>query len=488
MNQLPKKKIAKFFSPEYDKLWMILLPCLAICCCILILAPQLSALAEYARAKRTPAEQEMPAKRTVTLSASSYERDMHIIVRDESGNIASGERFALVVTSPDGNTAEYETRTDGSCYIVELSAGEYTIGVADASDYTAAPVKCIVTDGTEHGSYTYTVSLGPNGYILYRGTDRESDVLPVDENGDNIPEYGIRYEPASQTDLTDDGASSENGGHYISVALFNADNTPVELYAIDAVPLVPKSDESGGDGTWKSENGRTYYYDGSGRKATGLKKIDGRFYFFNEYGEMARSVGIDVSCFNGSIDWEAVKAQGIDFAVIRIGGRGWSSGRVYEDTFMRKYLEGARSAGLDVGVYFYSTAVNTAEAVHEAESVIEKLKNIRLEYPVFIDMEFSGSYPRGRADLLLMQERVRIADAFCRTVMSRGYAAGIYASEYYMDMCMDYPSVSQYTYWLANYTAGGAVPDFSGRYDIWQFTNSGQLEGISGTVDFNAVF
>ena len=151
-------------------------------------------------------------------------------------------------------------------------------------------------------------------------------------------------------------------------------------------------------------------------------------------------------------------------------------------------MTGARSAGLKVGVYFYSTAVNTTEAVQEASVVIDKLKGAHLDYPVYIDMEFSGNYPNGRADLLSTAERVDIANAFCRTIMSSGYAAGIYASEYYMTSCMDYRSVSQYSYWLANYTSDNAMPSFSGRYDIWQFTNCGQLSGISGTVDFNVIF
>lgn len=400
MNQSPKKKIAKLFSPEYDKLWMILLPCITICCCVIILAPQVSALIGYAKTGNAPAEPAVSAGESTVLklTASSFERDMDIVVCDGDSNVVTGVQFAISVTYPDGDTVEYRTQTDGRCYIVELSPGEYSVSMTGGDGYAAAPVKCIVND--------------------------------------------------------------------------------TAVYA-------PVQDESSGG--WKAENGRTYYYGSDGRKETGLKKIGGKLYYFNERGEKARTLGIDVSCFNGRINWNAVKAQGIEFVIIRVGGRGWSSGRVYEDTFLREYLAGARKAGLETGVYFYSTAVSAAEAVHEAGTVLEKLKGMQLEYPVYIDMEFSGDYPHGRADLLSVSERVGIADAFCRTVMRGGYAAGIYTSEYYMTYCMNYHSVSQYSYWLANYSSG-AMPAFSGRYDIWQFTNSGQLAGICGTVDFNAIF
>ncbi len=598
MNQPSKKKIPKIFSPEHDKLWMILLPIIAICCCVLILAPQISALVEYIKAggaAETPAisanenagvriasdtpslqTQEWdacaPDERHLKLTATSSERDMRVVVRDDGNNVVTGEQFSITVTSPAGDTAEYKTGTDGSCYIVELSPGEYTVSMGEAVGYAAAePIKCAVnakieyvpienisqvidivdysdispdevktpeivpeqsiiipevintpaeadsvseaaaaeqevpvTDSLGHQLYSYTVNLGPNGYILYRGTNQESDVLPVDENGDNVPEYGLRYESAetavSQTESVasentaddetaeTDSAAQEEAGYYISVALFNADNTPVELYAIDAVPLTEQVGVNDSIGGWKKENGHTYYYGSDGQKEVGLKKIDGKLYYFNERGEKASSLGIDVSCFNGSINWNSVKASGIDFVIIRAGGRGWSSGLVYEDTFLREYMTGARNAGLKVGVYFYSTAVNTTEAVQEASVVIEKLKGAHLDYPVYIDMEFSGDYPNGRADLLSTAERVDIANAFCRTIMSSGYAAGIYASEYYMASCMDYRSVAQYSYWLANYTSDNAMPSFSGRYDIWQFTNCGQLSGISGTVDFNVIF
>lgn len=538
MNKPSKKKIAKLFLSGKGTFLMSLLSLLAIGCCVLLFVGQMPDRKESTEADN------VPDSRRAVLTASSTERDMRVVVRDETGHVITGEQFPITLTFPNGDSADYITKTDGSCYIVELSPGEYTVRMGDTAGYISSdPVKCSVraeaeyvpiqnisqvidivdigelspneikaqpalseqsllvpeeivtspegtvpvTDSLGHPMYSYTFHLGPNGYILYRGTEQESDVLPVDENKDGIPEYGLRHEGSASED-PDAGSESAKGGQSISVALYNADNTPVDLYAIDAVPLTEPADTVNGIAGWKRENGHTYYYGSDGQKEVGLKKIDGRLYYFNARGEKADSLGIDVSCFNGHINWEAVKSQGIDFAIVRVGGRGWSSGRVYEDTFLLENLAGARNAGLKTGVYFYSTAINTVEAVQEASVVIEKLKGMHLDYPVFIDMEFSGSYPRGRADRLGTAVRVDIANAFCRTVISSGYAAGIYAGEYYMNSCMDYRSVSQYTYWLANYTEGNAMPGFSGRYDLWQFTNAGQMNGISGTVDLNVIF
>ena len=552
MNKPPKKKTARLFSSEYAGLWRILLPAAAAACCVILLIPLISALTEYAKADnplsaavtpdKTAVGEHGDAACTLRLTASSVERDMSVVVRDENNRVVTGERFFLTVTSPDGSSADYVTNTEGSCYIVELSPGEYTVSMSGTAGYSSpeaikctvreqseyAPIQNIsqiidvvdageislsevkaqpapeeqalvvpeliisspVTDSLGHPVYSYTVNLGPNGYILYRGTEQESDVLPVDENGDGIPEYGRRYE-SEQPPANNGGerikAPAENGS-YISVALYNADNTPVELYSVDAVPLTKPADTGSDAGGWKKENGHTYYYGTDGERAVGLKKIDGRLCYFNSRGEKASSLGIDVSCFNGHINWKAVREQGITFAIMRVGGRGWMSGRIYEDTFLQENLLGAKNAGIKTGVYFYSTAVNTTEAVQEASVVIDKLKGAHLDYPVFIDMEFSGSFPRGRADRLATAVRVDIANAFCRTVIAGGYTAGIYASEYYMTSAMDYRALAQYSYWLANYTEGNAMPKFSGRYDLWQFTNAGQVSGISGTVDMNAVF
>ena len=239
---------------------------------------------------------------------------------------------------------------------------------------------------------------------------------------------------------------------------------------------------------WKTENGKTYFIDSNGSAVTGFVRIDEKLHYFNEWGEKAKALGIDVSYYNGRIDWEAVKAEGIDFVIIRTGGRGWSSGKIYEDSTAFNYLLDAKAAGLDVGIYFYSTAVNTDEAVDEAHAVLARLNNIELDYPIYIDMEFSGQYPGGRADILSKAERMEIASAFFTTVEKCGYKAGLYSSQYYLNTAIDHWSLGSYSIWIANYIEGLTRPNFYGKYDIWQFTDKARINGIVGPVDMNIHF
>ncbi|MGI5976483.1 MAG: GH25 family lysozyme [Candidatus Limivicinus sp.] len=262
---------------------------------------------------------------------------------------------------------------------------------------------------------------------------------------------------------------------------------PVHFTVEDRV-AVPNSVSISGRAGWQEQDGKTYYLNNSGIPALGLKKIDGKFYYFNNRGEKARAVGIDVSCFNEDIDWQAVRGQGLDFVILRAGGRGWSTGLVYRDQRFHEYMRGARSVGAKLGLYFYSTAVNVHEAVEEAEFVLSLLDGAPLDYPIFIDMEYSGSYPSGRADRLTMYERHEIVKAFSNVVENRGYRAGFYSGQYLMDRAVTADYFTPCTIWLANYTGGITPPSYSGRYDIWQFTENARVEGIPGTVDMNVIF
>ena len=232
---------------------------------------------------------------------------------------------------------------------------------------------------------------------------------------------------------------------------------------------------------------RSYrYVDGS--FAQGLTYLDNRIYYFDENGRCASSVGVDVSFYNGNVDWQAVRNAGFDFAVVRIGGRGWGSGgTLYDDSFFFSYLNNAQAAGLKTGVYFYSAAANTEEAKAEAQRALAELKGFPLELPVFFDTELSGNYPGGRADELSMAQRVEITKAFCEAIEAGGYQAGIYTSESFLTDELNYSAVSSYPIWMASYTEDNALPRFDG-YDIWQLTDTGRVPGISGTCDINVIF
>ena len=225
-----------------------------------------------------------------------------------------------------------------------------------------------------------------------------------------------------------------------------------------------------------------------GSRASGLYKLGGRLYYFNELHEQADRLGIDVSSYNHGIDWPAVKAQGIDFAIIRVGGRGWESGLIYDDSFFIHNLVEAKDAGIDVGIYFYSTAVNAAEALEEANYAAEMLCGMELQYPIFIDVEHSGDYPFGRSDMLDKATRALVIDTFCTQVQKCGYRAGVYSGVYFFQSYMDYHSASRYTIWLAGYSRSNHLPYFDERYDMWQYTDSGVVYGIQGLVDMNVIY
>ena len=268
------------------------------------------------------------------------------------------------------------------------------------------------------------------------------------------------------------------------IAAQAAETLPTETPELIPVELAEPEKNDG----WQTVDGKRCFVLEDGSYAVGLQEIDGRLYYFNQNGEKARALGIDVSFFDGAIDWNAVKAQGIEFAIIRIGGRGWTSGAIYDDSRTQEYLRGARAAGVKIGVYFYSTAIDRREAVEEANMTLRVLDGISLEYPIFIDMEFSGEYPKGRSDQLSPSERADIVIAFCETVQNSGYRAGVYASQNYLKAYIDYHSVDQYTVWLASYTANNKLPRFYERYDIWQFSDRGRVNGIRSDVDMNAIY
>ena len=479
----------------------------------------------------------------LSLRAHSVNRDLNITVCSEDGRPVSGHTFRLNVTFPNGATYGYDTEGDGSgYYLVRLDAGEYAVSmepyegyavpeqirctvkaeaqytpiedieeVAEVKDVTEvsqaevpddtsnAPTETVaevivlpdeeeleeevpVLDEQGEQVYTYQFPVGPNGYLLLRGTDEESEVFPVDEDGDEIPEYGLYL---VTPEPSEDPEAPEEPPYYVSVDLFYPDGRPVETYEVLSIPVTEIAEKKIG---WQEIDGNTYFLYEDGSKAVGLKQIDGKLYYFNQYGVKASSVGIDVSFYNNDINWQAVKTQGIDFAIIRVGGRGWSSGVLYGDSRTQEYLRGARAAGVKIGVYFYSTAINPYEAVEEASVALSTIGGIPLDFPIFIDMEYSGEYPNGRADQLSSGARTEIAVAFCETVRSSGYRAGVYASQNYLKANIDYGTISRYTIWLASYTSENRLPNFANRYDLWQFTDRGHVDGIGGDVDMNVIF
>ncbi len=233
---------------------------------------------------------------------------------------------------------------------------------------------------------------------------------------------------------------------------------------------------------WQNINGNTYYYDKNGVPVTGDQVIGGITYHFNNDGILAMDkngiIGIDVSKWNGTIDWNAVAASGVKFAIIRCGYRGSTGGALIMDPTFATNIQGAKAAGIKVGIYFFTQAITEVEAIEEASMCISLANTYGISYPIFIDTEGSG----GRADPLNKVARTAIIKAFCETVKSAGYTPGVYASKFWFYDNLDYSQLSSYKIWVAQYAS---ATDFSGHYDIWQHSEKGTVAGINGRVDMN---
>ena len=190
--------------------------------------------------------------------------------------------------------------------------------------------------------------------------------------------------------------------------------------------------------------------------------------------------GIDVSKWNKKINWDRVKADGVDFVIIRCGYRGSSTGALVEDPYFKQNIDGAAKAGITVGIYFFTQAVNEAEAVEEASMVLTLCKGSELAFPIFIDTEGAGG--NGRADKLEKGNRTAVCKAFCQTIENAGFNAGIYASKNWFRNNLDMTKLDDYYIWLAEYKGS---PTYEASYDMWQYTSSGTVDGIEGRVDLN---
>lgn len=197
-------------------------------------------------------------------------------------------------------------------------------------------------------------------------------------------------------------------------------------------------------------------------------------------GSKNTQVGIDVSKWQGEIDWEKAAKAGVQFAIIRAGYRGSSTGALVVDPYFEANIKGAIDAGVDVGVYFFTQAVNEIEAVEEASMVLQLVEEYPLNYPIYIDTEGAGG--NGRADGLDVDTRTLVCDAFCRTVENSGYNAGVYASRNWLNNNLHTEKLEQYSIWLAEYRS---VPKYDGYYEMWQYTSNGRVDGIEGRVDLN---
>ncbi len=195
-------------------------------------------------------------------------------------------------------------------------------------------------------------------------------------------------------------------------------------------------------------------------------------------------LGVDVSSHQGSIDWPMVATQGVEFAMIRLGYRGWGNGEIVADERALANLQEAAAAGLQVGAYFYSQAVTPQEALEEARFVMSVLDGMALSMPVVFDWEiFSEDGRNAYVDSQTVNECARV---FCEEVRKAGYAPMIYFNLDVAQRLLDLPRLQEagYGFWLALYMD----MTYPHRVDMWQYTASGLVKGIEGPVDLNLYF
>lgn len=332
--------------------------------------------------------------RSLTISASSVERDIRVKIMDDKGDVVPGQAFEVEVA----DTGVYvDEDKDGVILISDIKPGEYKVSLGEQQGFKvpAAPVSVRVKS-----IVSYTVI---DDIDFFVHAESEVDILKEDTKDKKLD------------------SEDEDDSQYTAL-------------------LDMEDDEH----------------------ANAVK------------------LGIDVSKWNGEIDWEVVKAEGVDFAIIRCGYRGSSSGWLLEDPYFYKNLTGAKKAGIKVGLYFFTQATNLVEAVEEASMVVSLLGDTEIEYPVFIDTEGAGG--NGRADNLDPGTRTAVVNAFCQTIQNAGLDAGVYSGRnwFYNNLIVD--EMEAPNVWLAEYRQ---TPLYEGRYDMWQYTSSGSVAGIEGRVDLN---
>lgn len=195
--------------------------------------------------------------------------------------------------------------------------------------------------------------------------------------------------------------------------------------------------------------------------------------------------GIDVSYHQGKIDWEKVAAQGFKFVILRIGYRGYGEeGRIRADTKFKEYYDGAKDAGLDVGAYFFAQAVNVGEAEEEADFVIKELGGAELDLPVVYDPESILDH-EARTDNVSGEQFTKNTAAFCRKITDAGYEPMVYSNMLWEAYELDLKAFPDVPVWYADYEK---LPQTPYRFSYWQYSNKGEVDGISGRCDLDIQF
>ncbi len=425
----------------------------------------------------TPVTQkEDPIKTRNDTSASEVVKPVSYVDNAVSGNInvssvkKSGDNiiYSVKSTKKQSFTEDEISKYKAGTILVEESGTNkqysgyiYETGTVNVTGGSEAVVtKFIVKNNDIEQTTAQTV----------KETTAAAETQPVKETGTvNATENssaGTDKETESSTKAAATQASTENP-------------TVVKTASYTIMEVEPQMEYIYTDG-WQNIKGKNYYFENS-QAVTGWKNIDGVQYYFNADGSQGSSLVIDVSTYNGDIDWYKVKASGINYAMIRVGYRGYETAKLVLDKRFHNNMSQAAAAGVKVGAYIVTQAVNTAEAVEEASFIVSACRGYNVSLPLAIDVESAGN-GSGRGDKISSAERTAVINAFAQTVSSSGYTAMLYANKDWMNNRIYAGNVSC-SVWLAQYRSSCT---YTGPFAMWQFTDKSRVDGISGDVDMSA--
>ena len=433
------------------------------------------------------------AGKELIYAASSNRADIATVSVDAAGNVtikgvAAGEA-AITVTADYKEGGSAGTKATVVFNVKVTGNKTITLDKTAATVYVGTPVtiNAVITNAvtqaavTAESSDTNVASVSVNGRaVTISGLKAGSATITVkySENGEEVKAAcTVTVKASPKEDRTNKLKDSSGNQLYVLENNQYREAVYADYYTAAKFFIKGAAKYTG----WQTIDGKVYFFDANGNKVTGEQVIQGAKYNFGSDGALITgngTRGIDVSKWNGNIDWAAVKNSGIEYVIIRCGYRGSSQGALIEDPKYAANIKGASAAGLKVGVYFFTQAVNEAEAVEEASMVLELVQNYKITYPIFLDVEGSG----GRGDKIDKATRTAVCKAFAETIQKAGYTAGIYANKTWFTNKIDASQLSAYKIWLAQYAA---APTYTGRYDLWQYQSTGKVSGISGNVDMN---
>ena len=206
--------------------------------------------------------------------------------------------------------------------------------------------------------------------------------------------------------------------------------------------------------------------------------------YYTENQKIISKFGIDVSGHQEEIDWPTVKKAGVDFAMIRVGYRGYTGGSLVMDEYFERNMQGAHDAGIDIGVYFYSQAITPEEAVQEADLVLSVIGDYQITYPVVYDWE-TVTTAAARTDNISTETLTNCSIAFCERIKQAGYIPMIYQNKRTSLLKLDLTQLTDYDFWLAEYRDRAT---YYYNYQMWQYASDGRVPGVKGEVDVNICF